>query len=202
MLEKNRNILLELLRKLPVYDPPPGVWDDVEKSLGGASPKGLGLLPSYPPPDSVWEKIESELDAEKGKVRPLRRFLPWAAAVAACLAAVIWFFQPTTTPESMAAKVSITYSREMVDPALLQRDWKQDEEAFDMIQQLCANSAFTCTNPDMQSLQAELDELTEAKMALEEALGVYGTDLDLIGQLTQIERQRTALLKRMLDYFI
>ena len=53
-----------------------------------------------------------------------------------------------------------------------------------------------------QSLQAELEELTMAKNSLEEALGKYGTDIDLIGQLTEIERQRTALLKQILDYFI
>ena len=98
--------------------------------------------------------------------------------------------------------VSISYSREIVDASLLQRDWEQDENAFEMINRLCAGSAFTCNNPDMQSLQAELDELTEAKISLEEALGKFGTDVDLIGQLTEIERQRTALLKQILDYFI
>ena len=204
MLEKNRDILEKLLRQLPAYSPPAQVWEGVEQSLGNIPNKGLDRLPTYQPPARVWDQIEAGL-AGKNRISaplPLRRFLPWAAGIAASLAAVIWFFQTAPSPETASAKVTITYSKEMVDPILLQRDWEQDAEAFELIDRFCANSPFTCENPDMKSLQAELDELTEAKIALENALGNYGTDVDLIGQLTEIERQRTALLKQMLDYFI
>ncbi|MBK7407637.1 MAG: hypothetical protein IPJ40_05880 [Saprospirales bacterium] len=202
MLEKNRDILAKLLRQLPAYSPPDRVWEVVGQSLANKPKNGLDRLPSYQPPEAVWDRIESVLAEKNAPKAPLRRFLPWAATIAATLAGVIWYFQPVPTPGNMAAKVSITYSRETVDPVLLQRDWEQDEDAFELINRFCANSPFTCTNPDMKSMQAELDELTEAKVALEEALGTYGTDADLIGQLTEIERQRTALLKQMLDYFI
>jgi len=205
MKEKNKNILTQLLQKLPAYLPPDRVWEQVERAISSPSPKGLDLLPQYQPPGDLWESIESRLDAAlpaKTRVVAIKRFLPWAAAVAAAITGVVWFAKGPGSPGSPSESVTITYSRESVDPALLQRDWEQDEAAFEMIDRLCAGSAFTCTNPDMRSMQVELDELTEAKQAIENALGKYGGDVDLIVQLAEIERQRTALLKQILEYFI
>ena len=205
MQEKNREVLTKLLGELPVYQPPAGVWERLDHYLSIPSQKGWNNLPEYQPPDDIWHRIESGLDTPVSRPLPvnrLKRVLPWAASVAATLAMVVWFVQPSSHAGSGDGKVSLSYSREVVDASLLQRDWEQDEEAFDMINRLCAGASFTCANPDMQSLQAELEELTMAKNSLEEALGKYGTDIDLIGQLTEIERQRTALLKQILDYFI
>lgn len=191
---------------MPSYQPPAQVWERIDKSLALPAEAEWKLLPEYLPPESVWDQIESGLSTkQKTPVRslPIRRLLPWATGIAATMAGLFWLFQPFRSVGSTGeGVVSISYSREIVDASLLQRDWEQDENAFDMINRLCAASAFTCNNPDMQSLQAELDELTEAKISLEEALGKYGTDIDLIGRLTEIERQRTALLKQILDYFI
>lgn len=128
--------------------------------------------------------------------------LPWLAGAAASLAALAWFLQPGTIQGASEASVSFSYGKEIVDDALLARDWQQDEDAFGLLERLCATSSFTCANPDMNTLRTELDELTEARNALEEALGKYGSDADLITQLAEIERQRTTLLKKMLEYFI
>lgn len=202
MLEKNRDILEKLVRQMPAYAPPPEVWERVEQSLEVVPKNGLDRLPVYEPPARVWEQIETGLEGRRKAPLPLRRLLPWAAGIAASLTGVIWFSHSAPSPETTSAKVTITYSKEMVDPVLLQRDWNQDAEAFELVNRYCSSSPFVCENPDLKSLQAELDELTEAKNSLETALGNYGTDVDLIGQLTEIERQRTALLKQMLDYFI
>ena len=207
MRDKNKDILARLIAELPQYQAPAEVWEQIDKSLSLPPSAAWNQLPEYQPPDSVWDQIESGLSrkqaAPSARLLPLRRMLPWATGIAATLAGLFWLFQPFQSVGSTGeGVVSISYSREIVDASLLQRDWEQDENAFEMINRLCAGSAFTCNNPDMQSLQAELDELTEAKISLEEALGKFGTDVDLIGQLTEIERQRTALLKQILDYFI
>lgn len=203
MLEKNRHILQNLLRKLPAYQPPDDVWEGVENALSSPAPLRLdNLLPVYNPPDEVWEKIDAALAAPALSKKPARRMLPWLAGAAASLAALVWFLQPSTIQGASEASVTFSYGKEIVDNALLARDWQQDEDAFGMLERLCATSSFTCTNPDMNTLRTELDELTEARNALEQALGNYGADVDLISQLAEIERQRTTLLKKMLEYFI
>jgi hypothetical protein len=203
MLEKNRHILQALLRKLPAYQPPDDVWEGLENDLSSPAPLRLDkTLPVYDPPDEVWEKIDAALTAPSFKTRPARRILPWLAGAAASLAALVWFLQPSAIHGASEASVTFSYGKEIVDDALLARDWQQDEGAFGMLERLCANSSFTCSNPDMNTLRTELDELTEARNTLENALGEYGTDADLISQLAEIERQRTTLLKKMLEYFI
>ena len=206
MKEKNKNILDQLLKQLSAYQPPAGVWEQLENTLSKPAGNGLDTLPQYMPPDEVWARIESGLNptaGQKPKGSIVKTILPWAAGIAAAITGIVWFFNNgTSLSSSKEGAVTISYSREVVDATLLQRDWEQDEEAFELVNRLCASSAFTCTNPDMLSKQAELDELTEAKQLIEEALGKYGTDADMIGQLAEIERQRTALLKQILDYFI
>lgn len=202
MLEKNRQILQALLRELPEYQPPGDVWEGVENALSSPAPLRLDkMLPVYNPPDSVWEKIDSALAAPVSEKRPVRRILPWLAGAAASLAALVWFLQPGSIHGASTESVAFSYGKEVVDDALLARDWQQDDDAFALVDRLCASS-FTCSNPDMNTLRTELDELTEAKTALENTLGKYGTDVDLIGQLAEIERQRTTILKRMLEYLI
>lgn len=203
MLEKNRHILQDLLRKLPEYQPPDAVWEGIDLAFSSPSPSGLNqLLPIHTPPDSVWLGIESSLDYTVTRRSPARRAILWIAGAAASVAVLVWFLRPETIQGASEASVTFSYGKEIVDNALLARDWQQDEEAFALVERMCAVSAFTCSNPDMHTLRAELDELTSAKTALETALGQYGTDVDLIGQLTEIERQRTVILKKILEYFI
>jgi hypothetical protein len=201
MQEKNKHILKDLIRQLPVYQPSDDLWDGIEQDLSAPAPLSA-RLPQYDPPDKVWDAIEASLEKPVRTRSLLRRVLPWTAAAAAALVGLMWYFQPPTHTAAPAALVSMSYSREIADDALLQRDWAQEEEAFALAEKWCNTSPFTCTNPDMITLRTELDELTDAKMALEEALGKYGTDADLIGQLVKIERQRTVLLKKILSNFI
>jgi len=198
MLEKNKDKFSKLLQDLPVFLPPEEVWEKIEMSLPSTG-NGLDRLPQYQPSEQVWRRIEDGLHQKSG--RPRRYFL-WISA-AATLLAIVWFFPANPLAGKAGPSVSgVSFSREIVDASLLQRDWEQDAEDFELIGRLCANSAFTCANPDMQSLQMEMEELSNAKEALEKALGKYGADPDMIAQLAQIERTRTAILKRMLDYFL
>lgn len=198
MLEKNKDKLSKLIQDLPVFLPPDVVWQKIEMSLPSAG-NGLDRLPQYQPSEQVWPRIEAGLHRNAG--RPRRYFL-WISAAAALLA-IVWFFPANPFTAKAGPSVSgISFSREIVEASLLQRDWEQDAGDFEIIGKLCANATFTCANPDMQSLQMEMEELSNAKEALEEALGKYGADPDMIAQLAQIERTRTAILKRMLDYFL
>jgi hypothetical protein len=201
MLEKNKDKLSKLLSELPVYQPPGEVWEQIEQSFPEKSATGLERLQQYEPPDRVWTKIESALNQKTPKPRP---YLLWISAAAAAVTALVWLVWAAAPLEanSGATVSGISFSREFVDASLLQRDWEQDDEDFELVSKLCAATSFTCANPDMQTLQMELEELTDAKEALEKALGKYGADADMIAQLAQIERRRTAILKRMLDYFL
>jgi len=51
-------------------------------------------------------------------------------------------------------------------------------------------------------LREELEELAGAKKALEQAIGKYGTGVELINQIKSIELERTDILEKMVDKMI
>jgi len=62
---------------------------------------------------------------------------------------------------------------------------------------MCELQSYACTQPVFQSLKSELDELTAARDMLREAIGEYGTDYELLGELKEIEMLRTDIIKQL-----
>ncbi|RMF28272.1 MAG: hypothetical protein D6765_06235 [Bacteroidetes bacterium] len=203
MKEKNRQTLKDALRRLPGYEPGERVWARIEGELERESREAplrqaLQELPEYEPPERVWDSIQRRLDEG-----PRRRWLSGArlrvAAAVALLILGVWALLPylpsQNTPE-------LHYATETVDPALLQLDWEEDQEAFEAWKALCREKLATCRQPEVLELQNELQELEEARRALRQALGQYGTDLQLIAQMRHIELQRTEVLKEIIEKLI
>jgi hypothetical protein len=202
MKEKNKSTLQDALRNLPSHEPEEQVWNRIQHHLGkheNPLQEAIQQLPKYDPPATVWEAIETKLEQPGSKIRRLFPVYRVAAAAVLLIAAVAaWFL----LPKDIATTAQLSHRVEMVDASLLQRDWKEDEADFEVVDQLCGQYPFICSNPDMLVLKEELKELTEAKESLENALGTYGTNPDLIGQIAEIELERTALLKQLLDRII
>lgn len=205
MKEHNKKTLIEALSTLPEHEPAEELWQRIESQTVPAEedrmPRSMvRQLPEYEPPAQVWERISAKLDAG-GKVRTLGwRYALAAAASLALLLLAYWQLNRKYVVEADA--MTVTYSREMVDPLLLVKDWDEDEAAFSEFLNLCQSKKFICEQPEFRQLQSELEELTLAKNELKNALGDYGSDPNLVLQIKEIELERTDLLKKMMVMLI
>jgi len=207
MKELNHNILKAGLNGLPEHVPPSSVWELLKENLeaDAAVAYGIQRLPLHEPPSEIWTQIEAKLAVESAHRRPnahpsaatihlSRRHYAAAAAIALLLAAW-WFWNPGTgRPQSAALAVT----QELADDQLLQANAESEDDAFQLVQELCRTQTPVCEQPEFKTLKMELDELTDAKSELREALGSYGDDPELHTQLVRIERERSAVLRQMI----
>lgn len=64
MREKNRNILSQTLKQLPVYQPPEDVWPGLQEQLINKK-NPFSSLPKHQAPDQIWDKLNSALIYEE-----------------------------------------------------------------------------------------------------------------------------------------
>lgn len=208
MKQTNHDTLQAAIQQLPQYDPPPELWGEIERALDAdaALADAAQNLPRYDPPPSVWQQIETRLSRQTRSGRTIRRqqWMPknskqrqWlAAAAAAGLLLTAWWYLHPDEPSGSR----ITHIRqEPVDAVVQAVIWEPEDAGFALLTDLCASRAPVCDEPAFQSLRSELDELTAAKDRLRSALGQYGDDPDLAAQLTKIERERSAVLRQLIQ---
>lgn len=207
MTEYNHDTLRDALRALPQHTAPALLWSQVaavldEDGRDAGWRAQMDVLPQYEPPAMVWDQIATTLDrpAEATVVRlsPLRRALPYAAALAALVAAGLWW-TANADPDGPLRQYTILGTETAPDPALLQNDWDEDEDLIMGV--LAAWKALPDTAwPSDEALDEELEELNAAKAELLALAQKYGQDPSIIQELKDIELQRTALVKRMATY--
>jgi hypothetical protein len=204
----NKKTLIEALSSLREYSPPESVWDNIDMDMSleddnSSIPSAmLHNLPEYDPPESVWNSIESTLHPQqKGRVVGMRwrRTLAIAASLGLLICA---YFLIEMEPVNQLEGIAVNYSTEVVDDLLLQKDWKEDEEAFELYKELCDAKKYICEHPEFQVLQSEFDELSGAVEELEYAIGSLGTNADLISQIKEIELERTDVFKKLMIMLI
>ena len=195
MNELNKNILKAALDNLPQYEPPDAVWQGINTRLP------LLELPTYDAPDVVWEAIEKQLSEAEKPVKRLfilrgRRFykLAIAASVAVCVSLGFWFFRSQTLEHTQ-----VEISTEVVDNQLLKKDFDDEEQSFQMVEEFCKTATPVCEQPDFKNLKTELDTLNQARESLKNAMGDYAADADLVAELTKIENERTTILRQLVE---
>ncbi len=209
MNEFNKQSLHKAIASLPEYQPPSTVWEEIDMELERDLSKEkllseLKELPSYDPPQKIWKNIARKLSARKNpggvKVVLLGRWkrMGSIAAAVVVLLTVTWWLQK----KKQTSEIRLSYSVETVDDELLKRDWNDDEDGFKQIEAICRNHKFISDRPDFKQLREELEELAGAKKALEQAIGKYGTGVELINQIKSIELERTDILEKMVDKMI
>ncbi len=204
MEEKNKNTLDRSIRTLKKYEAPVRAWDGIELELDKENSlqqlqNGLSGLPTYKAPTSIWDQIENELEAPVEQKQAVLRSIPWrkiaaaAALVGVLLTTLNWWMKFDET------SVLYSYSSEVVDDQLEVMDWNDDEEAFEMVKEFCKSQQLVCQEPEFKNLKVELDELNEARASLVMAIESYGSDADMIAQLTEVELERSNVLKRIIE---
>ena len=151
--------------------------------------ESLQELPMHIPSPTVWKGIEEELET---KIRTIH-FLRKIAAVGLLLSIGLWW----STTSKHNTSTTFTYTQEQVDQRFIQVDW--DTEAIEMeeLTALCQHRQFACADASFKSRQTELNELESVKQELVQAINTYGKDATLIGQLKDLEIERTAVIREM-----
>lgn len=203
MPENNEHTLRNALRLLPEHDAPEMVWPKLEADLqlDAAIDMNIPLLPGHQPPEWVWANLDAQIPNAhpRSPKTVLARMWPlWAAAASICvLFLAVWFLKPSANEGP--SEMSVRYSEEKADTVLLALAREPEDDAFQMLEEMCLQAAPICKDPEFIHLKAELEELTSAKSELREAMGLYETSPELNEQLTRIERERSELLRRMVN---
>ncbi len=197
------------LLALPQHEPQAQVWGNIENQLP------LIALKEYEPPIDIWQSIENQLDSaakelqsepkNEAKIRRLGGFKfsktiqSMAAAVAILIVASVGFLIFKNSPVLNTNMAQINITQETVDARLTPTLNADDDNAVAAIEEMCAADLPKCETPDFVHLKEELDELTDAEMTLKNAISAYNSDADLVVQLTEIENQRAAVLRKLIE---
>ena len=101
---------------------------------------------------------------------------------------------PVRTPQEIT-----TQSIVVVDNALLDACQTPEDQSFAFIEQICVEQLPVCENATFKALKSELDELSRAKQALQQALGQYADDPELVSQMVAIEQNRIEIIQKMIQ---
>jgi hypothetical protein len=197
---KDETRLRVALQQLPRYAPPLALWDEIAAELERGERKAplreaLAQLPHYAPPEHVWPAIAAQLPSyPQGRRRAL-----WAASAAAAAAAALllafFFLRPPATGDMQA-----TYIYQVVEaspPALFANDWDEDEGDLQAVAARFAAAPVAQVSPDFELWHEEWAELNQARADIVAMMQRYGRDGSLIRQLAAIERERSALARKM-----
>jgi hypothetical protein len=176
------------MHNLPSYEPSEQVWQNIEAKLNDDTlQKTIKNLPQYEPNDDSWNQIEGGLETK------VIRFQTWkwvsmAASVALVFGFYFWY---------NADNQQVKYSEQKIDENLLLNTVDDSQKQYEMIVAYCKEQTYVCENTEFKSLKTELDELNTASNQLKEAVGKYNTEPELIAQLTNIEQQKSEILRKM-----
>ena len=221
-MEKNRKILLDTLGKLPVYTPKDEIWETLSSNLEETSSpdklpalskieppefiwtnidnhlsrqEKLAALTQYDPPREVWKNIEQGLNNRKHKGVSRRSFqwIKWASAIAALF--VLGFFISKAINKNSS---NFSYSEEWVEIRDVQRWTDEDPSVEQALNLICLAKPQECNTPAFKELEKELSFLNQSKQEIIRQLNKYEPNTELEIKLTEIELERSNLIKEMI----
>lgn len=200
--------LRRAISDLPDHEPPVLLWDYIagemeQQDAEAPLRKAISELPEYEPPMVVWENIQEQLEEARivplrgeeapSKVIPMWRRPAIAAGFTALLCAMTWLlFSP-----SGSEKISLSYSTVEVNLHAEESETLRDAQAFEIVLNEFDQQLALSEDPYLVELKRELEDLDLAKRQIEEVMGKYGQDENLVLQITNIEHERSAVLKEM-----
>ncbi len=202
-MEQHHSTLQEAIERLPRYAPDASVWENITQQLNADAAEAplqaaIEQLPTYAPPPEVWERIAHDLHAPPLVLRQLRATrVAWSAVAATLLLAIVswvfWLRQPPDPQEIVQTSHTEAPAAPMPSPA----DWDEDEAIIEHIQQQYTQRAALFDLPAAEDLLSDLEELNEAKAEIKTMMQKYGHDTQLVRTIAQIERERSAIIKKM-----
>lgn len=224
-MEKNKNILKKAIKRLPEYspddknwsdissqlekkagsskipelnsfEPPQKIWDNIDRELSRREKSSS--LSQYDPPDLIWENIQNNLPAEdpnRNRKRVIQLFV-WSSAIAALLILGYFIFINEVN------QTQFTYSEEFIEVQELET-WQNEEQAIDQaLISICEAKPTACTSSEFKMMEEDLTFLNQSKEAILKQLSKYDSNTELEIMLTEIELERTKLIKEMINKII
>ena len=185
--ETNKSTLSQALKKLPDQPVKDKVWSNIEQQL--VLQESLQELPMHIPSPTVWKGIEEGLETKTRTIHLLRKI----AAVGLLFSIGLWWFNANKNNTS----TTLSYTQEQVDQRFIQVDWDTEAIEVEELAALCQHRQFACADASFKSRQTELNELESVKQELVQAINTYGKDATLIGQLKDLEIERTVVIREM-----
>jgi len=187
-MEKNINILKEMLTKLPSSGPSDFVWTEIDRKLNEFPLKNaLGQLPEFEPDAFVWESIENKASHSKWKNTNW-----WFAAAVLLVAGIggLWISRENSAP-------GIAFSQELIDKRLQPQNEQITDEQYAKLKAYCEAETTVCSNQNFRRLQHEYETLQTAAEQLQQAMGEYNTEPELVRQFSVVEREKAEVLNEM-----
>ncbi|MEO6287867.1 MAG: hypothetical protein ABIN80_17675 [Dyadobacter sp.] len=185
-MEKNHDNLKKVISKLPVYEPDDQVWMTLNEKLNELPlKKALNTLPDYEPDGKLWNLIAANAFVKK----PTFHWWHYAAAsVAVGLSLGMLFYGKSQ---------QVSYSVEKVDSRLQNDEIKIIDAQYQRLKAYCETETLVCNSKDYRQLQEEYEKLNDASVQLQQAIGEYNTEAELIRQFTILEEQKADILNEM-----
>ena len=207
MQETNHHILKNALDRLPQYQAPGMVLDRIFQELNDLEANDhitwqVDELPVYAPPSMVWDQIAQDLDKERLSSRPIRKLSfgkRWAIAASFLVLVVAGMYFINESPRNT---VSIAYTQEKKQFSDVSMDWNEDDDAIQEVVEAFSNSIMVKNTRGADELLLEMEELEDAKKAALEMLAKYGNDATVITKITQIEKERSVIVKEMVEIML
>lgn len=170
--------------KLPEYEPSDSIWQNIEAKLNQDSFQlALKSLPEYEPEQKVWANISSQLN--KSQFVSIK----WAVAASIIIGFALYFSLKNN---------EVTYTKQEIAPDLLLTENDKNQYGYEEIKKICNEDKIVCEKPEFKALETELEELNTASVELKTAIGKYNTEPELITQLTEIENQKSDIIRKMI----
>jgi len=188
MKEINKEFLNKALTKLNIYEPGEQLWLQIQDNLNELPlQQATKNLAEYEPDDKIWALIEKEWSVSKS-----RKAMIWYAAATVLLASFLglWLLLPAQSPE-------ILISQQEIDSRLQAGKQAATDEQFDTLKTYCETETVVCDRPDFKQLTHEYETLRLASQQLQQAIGNYNTEPDLMRQLSALEQEKADILNKM-----
>ena len=204
-MEGNRHYLQKAIHDLPQYNPRPELFDKIEKELQELkSKKAIGQLPTHSPSDELWNKIELQLDQKQVRVIPIQQWAKYSLRIAASVILLLgayWIYHYT---QPIKENTEISYSTEtVIEPGEEINEIAYNENnAAEFIRTSCLKQPDVCSQPQVDALKTQLDELENEQTRLKESLEQDKDNAELIKSLIKIEKEKTKVSKKLIQYII
>ena len=188
MKEINKELLNKALAELNTYEPGEQLWSQIHENLNELPlQQAIKNLTDYEPDDKIWALIEKESFVNK-----IRKAVIWYAAATLLLASFLglWLSLPVQPPE-------VLISQQQIDSRLQASEQAATDEQFNTLKTYCETETVVCDRPDFKQLTHEYETLRLASQQLQQAIGSYNTEPDLMRQLSALEQEKADILNKM-----
>lgn len=187
-MEQNHNNLKKALAGMRQYEPDENLWASLTEKLNEQRlHQALKLLPDHEPDAALWELISNK------SPRPMQSaFMWWCAASILFIAGMLGIW--TSVREN---KPAVAYSEEKADPRLRIGAEQVTDVQYRKLKAYCEMETIVCNRLDYKNLQQEYERLSSAATQLEQAIGEYNTEPELIRQYNDVEQKKARVLNEM-----